>query len=316
MEARAGARVRATRAVLKPAETTPLTALLLAEILPGGRAAAGRGEHRPRATGSRAPRSCASRTSTRSPSPARPPSARTSRRRSPGAASPLTLELGGKSANIVFEDAALDQAVEGIVQGIFFNQGHVCCAGSRLLIQESVADDGRSRKLWARMARAARRRPARQEHRRGRHQLAPSSSSGSRRWWRAGEEEGAVRRIDRLRAARARLLVRADDLHRRRARAPDRGRGDLRPGRLGADLPHPGRGDREGEQLDLRPRGRASGPTRARRHSRWRARCRPASSGRTPTTTSTRPPPSAATRRAASAARAAPRGLRPYLRVS
>jgi aldehyde dehydrogenase (NAD+) len=53
----------------------------------------------------------------------------------------LTLELGGKSANIVFEDAAIDQAVEGIVNGIFFNQGHVCCAGSRLFVQESVADE-------------------------------------------------------------------------------------------------------------------------------------------------------------------------------
>jgi aldehyde dehydrogenase (NAD+) len=52
----------------------------------------------------------------------------------------LTLELGGKAANIVFDDAPLDQAVEGIVNGIFFNQGHVCCAGSRLLVQESVAD--------------------------------------------------------------------------------------------------------------------------------------------------------------------------------
>jgi aldehyde dehydrogenase (NAD+) len=53
----------------------------------------------------------------------------------------LTLELGGKGANIVFDDASLDTAVEGIVQGIFFNQGHVCCAGSRLLVQESVAND-------------------------------------------------------------------------------------------------------------------------------------------------------------------------------
>ena len=50
----------------------------------------------------------------------------------------MTLELGGKAANIVFEDAPVDQAVEGIVNGIFFNQGHVCCAGSRLLVQESV----------------------------------------------------------------------------------------------------------------------------------------------------------------------------------
>ncbi|WP_269853583.1 aldehyde dehydrogenase family protein [Streptomyces sp. RPT161] len=53
----------------------------------------------------------------------------------------LTLELGGKAANIVFEDAPIDQAVEGIVNGIFFNQGHVCCAGSRLLVQESVQDE-------------------------------------------------------------------------------------------------------------------------------------------------------------------------------
>jgi len=52
----------------------------------------------------------------------------------------LTLELGGKAANIVFEDAALDQAVEGIVNGIYFNQGEVCCAGSRLLVQESIAE--------------------------------------------------------------------------------------------------------------------------------------------------------------------------------
>jgi aldehyde dehydrogenase (NAD+) len=53
----------------------------------------------------------------------------------------ITLELGGKAANIVFEDAPIDQAVEGIVNGIFFNQGHVCCAGSRLLVQESVAEE-------------------------------------------------------------------------------------------------------------------------------------------------------------------------------
>ncbi len=53
----------------------------------------------------------------------------------------LTLELGGKAANIIFEDAPINQAVEGIVNGIFFNQGHVCCAGSRLFVQESVADE-------------------------------------------------------------------------------------------------------------------------------------------------------------------------------
>ncbi|MDI6099767.1 aldehyde dehydrogenase family protein [Actinoplanes sp. NEAU-A12] len=57
-----------------------------------------------------------------------------------GSGKRLTLELGGKAANIVFDDAPVDQAVEGIVNGIFFNQGHVCCAGSRLLVQESIAD--------------------------------------------------------------------------------------------------------------------------------------------------------------------------------
>lgn len=57
-----------------------------------------------------------------------------------GSGKRLTLELGGKGANIIFEDAPIEQAVEGIVSGIFFNQGHVCCAGSRLLVQESIAD--------------------------------------------------------------------------------------------------------------------------------------------------------------------------------
>ena len=63
----------------------------------------------------------------------------------------VTLELGGKAANIVFDDAPIDQAVEGIVNGIFFNQGHVCCAGSRLLVQENVADEVMER-LKRRMA--------------------------------------------------------------------------------------------------------------------------------------------------------------------
>jgi aldehyde dehydrogenase (NAD+) len=125
--------------VLKPAETTPLTALLLAEIaeeagLPPGvlnvvtggpDTGAALVAHPDLAkvafTGSTA---VGKRIATEL--------AGTGRR--------LTLELGGKAANIVFADAALDQAVEGIVNGIYFNQGHVCCAGSRLLVEESVAD--------------------------------------------------------------------------------------------------------------------------------------------------------------------------------
>jgi aldehyde dehydrogenase (NAD+) len=126
--------------VLKPAETTPLTALVLAEIcqqadLPPGvvNVLPGAGE-----TGAAVVRhpgvdKVAFTGSTEVGKLIQRTLAGTRRR--------LTLELGGKAANIVFEDAALDQAVEGIVNGIFFNQGHVCCAGSRLLVQESVYDE-------------------------------------------------------------------------------------------------------------------------------------------------------------------------------
>ena len=82
----------------------------------------------------------------------------------------LTLELGGKAANIVFDDAPLDQAVEGIVNGIYFNQGEVCCAGSRLLVQESIAEP-LDREAQGPPVDDPGRRPARQEHRRRRDQL-------------------------------------------------------------------------------------------------------------------------------------------------
>jgi aldehyde dehydrogenase (NAD+) len=126
--------------VLKPAETTPLTALVFAEIcqqadlppgvvniLPGaGDIGAAVVEHadvdKVAFTGSTEVGKHIQRTLA-------------------GTRKRLTLELGGKAANIVFDDAPLDQAVEGIVNGIFFNQGHVCCAGSRLLVQESIADE-------------------------------------------------------------------------------------------------------------------------------------------------------------------------------
>jgi aldehyde dehydrogenase (NAD+) len=126
--------------VLKPAETTPLTALLFAEIcqqadLPAGvvniiTGAGGTGQalvghpdvDKVAFTGSTDVGKAIARSIA-------------------GTEKKATLELGGKAANIVFDDAPLDQAVEGIVSGIFFNQGHVCCAGSRILIQESVADE-------------------------------------------------------------------------------------------------------------------------------------------------------------------------------
>ncbi|GAA2062315.1 aldehyde dehydrogenase family protein [Catenulispora yoronensis] len=126
--------------VLKPAETTPLTALLFAEICqqadlpPGvvniltGAGATGAalvahpGVDKVAFTGStEVGRQIAKQVA--------------------GTSKKVTLELGGKAANLVFDDAPLEQAIEGIVDGIFFNQGHVCCAGSRLLVQESVAEE-------------------------------------------------------------------------------------------------------------------------------------------------------------------------------
>jgi aldehyde dehydrogenase (NAD+) len=125
--------------VLKPAETTPLSALVLADILQQAELPAGavniltgdgttgaalvahEGVDKVAFTGSTEV-------------------GRRIQETVAGTHKHLTLELGGKAANIVFADAALDQAVEGIVNGIFFNQGHVCCAGSRLLVEESVAD--------------------------------------------------------------------------------------------------------------------------------------------------------------------------------
>lgn len=136
--------------VLKPAETTPLTALLFAEIcdqaeLPAGVVNIVTGDGTTGAalvnhkdidkiafTGSTEVGKLIAKAISDRPVPA-------------------TLELGGKGANIVFDDAPIDEAVEGIVNGIFFNQGHVCCAGSRLLLQESIVDEF-IEKLQSRMA--------------------------------------------------------------------------------------------------------------------------------------------------------------------
>jgi aldehyde dehydrogenase (NAD+) len=126
--------------VLKPAETTPLTALVLAEIcqqaeLPPGvvNILPGAGDVGAALVNHADVDKVAFTGSTEVGKQIQASLAGTGRK--------LTLELGGKAANIVFEDAPIDQAVEGIVNGIFFNQGHVCCAGSRLLVAESVADE-------------------------------------------------------------------------------------------------------------------------------------------------------------------------------
>lgn len=126
--------------VLKPAETTPLTALKFAEAvrdadLPPGvvNIVTGAGETGAAIVNHPGVDKIAFTGST--------DVGRIIQRALAGTRKRYTLELGGKAANIVFADAAIDQAVEGIVNGIFFNQGHVCCAGSRLFVQESVADE-------------------------------------------------------------------------------------------------------------------------------------------------------------------------------
>lgn len=125
--------------VIKPAETTPLTAMKLAEViadagLPPGvvNIVTGAGETGAAIVNHPGVDKVAFTGSTSV--------GRIIQKALAGTDKKYTLELGGKAANIIFADAAIDQAVEGIVNGIFFNQGHVCCAGSRLFIQESVAD--------------------------------------------------------------------------------------------------------------------------------------------------------------------------------
>lgn len=126
--------------VLKPAETTPLTAMKLAELiqeagLPDGvvNFVNGRGETGSSIVEHPEPDKIAFTGSTEV--------GKIIQRELAGTDKRLTLELGGKGSNIIFQDAPIDQAVEGIINGIYFNQGHVCCAGSRLLVQESVQDE-------------------------------------------------------------------------------------------------------------------------------------------------------------------------------
>ena len=126
--------------VIKPAETTPLTAMKLAEVvrdagLPPGvvNIVTGAGKTGAAIVDHPGVDKIAFTGSTEV--------GRSIQRSLAGTGKKYTLELGGKAANIVFADAAIDQAVEGIVNGIFFNQGHVCCAGSRLLVQEAVAEE-------------------------------------------------------------------------------------------------------------------------------------------------------------------------------
>ena len=124
--------------VLKPAETTPLTALLFCDVirqaaLPPGVVNLVTGDGR---TGAALVDAAVDKIAFTGSTEV----GKAIQRRLAGTGKKVTLELGGKAANIIFDDAALDQAVEGIVNGIYFNQGHVCCAGSRLFVQESILE--------------------------------------------------------------------------------------------------------------------------------------------------------------------------------
>ena len=215
--------------VLKPAETTPLTALLFCDVLrqaelpPGvvnivtgdGRTGAALVDHpdvdKIAFTGSTEV-------------------GKAIQRRLAGTGKKLTLELGGKAANIVFDDSALDQAVEGIVNGIYFNQGHVCCAGSRLFVQESIYEP-LVEKLKQRLETLRVGDPLDKNTDVGainsRMQLEKIEELV------AGGQGGGRRDLPAaVPPAGEGLLVRADRLHERRAELPHRAGGDLRPGAL------------------------------------------------------------------------------------
>ena len=237
----------------------------------GGRAAAGRRRDRPgRRGGRRRARARAGHRQgrlhgldgRRQEHPGGARGARECRSRSSSAASPRTS----------CSRTPRDQAVEGIVNGIFFNQGHVCCAGSRLLIQESVADVVTA-KLWERMGRLRVGDP-----------LDKNTDVGA---INSGEQLERIERSSMRGRTRARPPAVACEL-------PERGwwfaptmftdvgphtgsRWRRSSGRSSRpDLPHAGRGDREGQRLDPTASRPGSGPTRAPRPSRSPARCRPA----------------------------------------
>ena len=218
----------------------------------------------------------------------------------------LTLELGGKAANIVFDDAALDQAVEGIINGIYFNQGHVCCAGSRLLVQESIYEPLVA-KLKRRMATLRVGDP-----------LDKNTDVG------AINSKQQLDRIEELVEAGRRRAPRSTSL---RVRLPEKGwwfvptvfTNVAQSYRIAQEeifgpvlsvltFRTPEEGRREGEQHRVRALRRRLDGEGVAHPLDGGAACAPASSGRTRSTASTRPRRSAATRNRASGAKAAATG--------
>jgi aldehyde dehydrogenase (NAD+) len=226
------------------------------------------------------------------------------RKATAGTGKKLSLELGGKSPFIVFEDADLDAAVEGLVDSIWFNQGQVCCAGSRLLVQESVYPRFIA-KVKARMQNLRVGSPLDKSNDIG-ALVDPVQQQRIHGLVESARAEGCEVWQPQLRDPGCRLVVPADPDHRRLdlgRRGPDR---DLRTGAGGDELPHPG----EAVQL-------ANNTVYGLAACVWTEsislaldvarRSRPAWCGSTPPTSSTPPAASAATRNRASAAKAARR---------
>ena len=155
-----------------------------------------------------------------------------------------TLELGGKGANIVFDDAPIDETVEGIVNGIFFNQGHVCCAGSRLLLQENIAEEVLA-KLKVRMAKIRVGDPLDKNTDLG--AINSATQLGKiRELATSGDSEGAQRWSPACSLPRTGSGLPPQSLPALR-KPSHRARGNLRPRSLCPYLPYTGRSHREGQ---------------------------------------------------------------------
>jgi acyl-CoA reductase-like NAD-dependent aldehyde dehydrogenase len=187
----------------------------------------------------------------------------------------VSLELGGKSPNIVFADADVPEAVKGAITGVFFNQGEVCCAGTRLFVQEKLHDEFAD--ALAKAASGMKRGPGLEP---GVSGTARVRSSRPRDRLPRHREEGRREAAHRRRAQHGPghgegLLREAHRLHRREERHADRAGGDLRPGRIGDAVQGRAGRDLPGEQHVLRPRrrrvdaGRLEGAPRGARAPRW-----------------------------------------------